>query len=227
MNGDNGLGPTLIVEDDPSMLRRLDALLRSMDVPPVALSAGTLARARELSDAMPGLRTALIDIGLPDGSGIDLITWLHTYRPDVTCVVISAWNDEVQVLAALRAGACGYLLKERDDDELRAALHSMARGGAPIDPFVARGILAFISRQSEVPVAPVQPVDAPAQGGMTPREAEILQLVARGHSNRDIADATGLSRLTIESYTKAIYRKLAVGSRTAAVFEARMRGLLS
>jgi len=223
MSEDTGLGPTLIVEDDPSTLRRLGALLQSLDVPSVSVSAGTIAQARDLSSSMPELRAALVDIGLPDGNGIELIAWLHAHRPDIACVVITAWSDEVQVLAALRAGACGYLLKERDDDELRMALQSMARGGAPIDPFVARGILALVSQLGDVRSVPAQPV----QGGMTPRETEILQLVARGHSNRDIAETIGLSRLTVESYTKTIYRKLAVGSRTAAVFEARVRGLLS
>lgn len=225
MNEDTGLGPTLIVEDDPLTQQRLRTLLRSLDPESVPLGAGTLAQARELCSATPELRTALVDIGLPDGSGIDFIAWLHTHRPDISCVVISAWSDEVQVVAALRAGACGYLLKERDDDELRAAFHSMARGGAPIDPFVARGILALISQVPEVPAA--SSAESSAQGGMTPRETEVLQLVARGHSNREIAEVTGLSRLTIESYTKTIYRKLAVGSRTAAVFEARTRGLLT
>ena len=225
MNEGTGLGPTLIVEDDPTTLQRLDMLLRSLDPGAAPIRAGTLAQARVLCSTTPALRTALVDIGLPDGSGIELIAWLHTHRPDVSCVVVSAWSDEVQVLAALRAGACGYLLKERDDDELRVALNSMARGGAPIDPFVARGILALISQTPEPPAAPAS--EPSAQGAMTPRETEVLQLVARGHSNREIAEATGLSRLTIESYTKTIYRKLAVSSRTAAVFEARTRGLLT
>ncbi|WP_019466878.1 LuxR C-terminal-related transcriptional regulator [Dyella japonica] len=224
---DTGLGPTLIVEDDLPTLRRIGALLCTLDVPPEWHTAGSIAQAREVCCARPELRTVLIDIGLPDGNGIALIAWLHEHRPDITCVVISAWRDEVQVLAALRAGASGYLLKERDDEELRVALQSMARGGAPIDPFVARGILALIARFDDTPTTPAQPSDQTARGRISPREAEILQWVARGYSNREIADETGLSRLTIESYTKAIYRKLAVRSRTAAVFEARVRGLLS
>jgi len=227
MNGENGLGPTLIVEDDPATRRRLGALLESLAVPSAVLLADSIALARETCTATPVLGTALIDLGLPDGSGIELIAWLRTHRPEVTCVVISAWSDEAHVLAALRAGACGYLLKERDDDELRTALQSMARGGAPIDPFVARGILALVAQLGTPPIAVPPPTAPAAHGSMTPREIDILQRVAQGYSNREIAEATGLSRLTIESYTKTIYRKLAVGSRTAAVFAARKRGLLT
>lgn len=216
-----GLGLTLVVDDDVAMLRRLTNLLHSLDVSCEARGAGTLAEAREVASATPGLQTALIDLGLPDGFGVDLIAWFAKHRPEVTCVVVSAWSEEQSVLAALRAGAVGYLLKERDDDELRAALLSMARGGAPIDPFVARGILALLARPAEVSTTKVA-----ESSTMTPRETDVLRLVAQGHSNREIATLTGLSRLTIESYTKSIYRKLAVRSRTAAVFAARTQGLL-
>jgi DNA-binding NarL/FixJ family response regulator len=137
------------------------------------------------------------------------------------------------VLAALRAGAIGYLLKERDDIELSLALQSIRRGGAPIDPTIARGILALL-QLSAGPAAPAtssteaagaEAAERPGHA-LSERESEILRLVARGYSNREIAELTALSRFTIEGHTKAIYRKLAVGSRTAAVFEANSRGLL-
>lgn len=219
------LSPALVVEDDPAMRLRLARLLAGQPdaaVPPVF--AGSLAEAMScLQDDT--VRIALVDIGLPDGNGIELIAWLRTHRPHVPAVVISAWGDEDTVLAALRAGAIGYLLKEREDAELAMALQSIQRGGAPIDPFVARRILALLGTADE-PVAPAPPT-APTTGEtLSERESEILRLVARGFSNREIAELTGLSRFTIESYTKSIYRKLAVGSRTAAVFEAKVLGLL-
>lgn len=221
------LSQALIVEDDEATCLRLQRLLADLLGPGAPITmAGSLAEARAcLVKDTAGL--ALIDIGLPDGNGVELIAWLHAHHPRITTVVVSAWGHEDTVLAALRAGAIGYLLKEREDIELSLALQSIGRGGAPIDPTVARRILAFLQ-----PAAPAigntsnaVSVDSSTET-LSKRESEILQLVARGYSNREIAELTALSRFTIEGYTKSIYRKLAVGSRTAAVFEAQSLGLL-
>jgi DNA-binding NarL/FixJ family response regulator len=104
--------------------------------------------------------------------------------------------------------------------ELDLALQSVQRGSAPIDPFVARRILTLLP--AVLPAA----ASAGDENVLSEREAEKLGLVARGYSNREIADLTALSRFTTEGYAKAIYRKLAVSSRTTAVFEAKSRGLL-
>jgi DNA-binding NarL/FixJ family response regulator len=222
------LSPAWIVEDNPTMRQRLLQLVVSLTGPDARIAtADSIAGAKALLDEdASGL--ALIDIGLPDGNGIELITWLRAHRPRVTSVVITAWGHEDTVLAALRAGAIGYLLKERDDIELSLALQSIRRGGAPIDPAIARGILALLQLPAE-PAAIVanetEAAENPAHA-LSDRESEILRLVARGYSNREIADLTMLSRFTIEGYTKSIYRKLAVRSRTAAVFEAKALGLL-
>lgn len=215
------LDPALIVEDDATTQRRLARLLAGLGDGGVRDigTAGSIAEAKaRIATLVP--RLALVDIGLPDGSGIELIRWLHGHHPDASTVVVSAWGDEEIVLAALQAGAIGYLLKEREDVELQLALQSIRRGGAPIDPFVARRILAML------PAAQPAAAASSEELALSERETEILGLVARGYSNREIAELTTLSRFTIEGYTKAIYRKLAVGSRTAAVFEAKSRGLL-
>lgn len=217
------LDPTLIVEDDPATQQRFARLLATAVGNTVRVEfandiAGAMA---QLTLSVPGL--ALVDIGLPDGSGIELIGWLHVNYPNTTTVVISAWGGDEAVLAALQAGATGYLLKEREDIELVLALQSIQRGGAPIDPFVARHILDLLS----APPASVPPAAAVGDGhGLSEREVEVLGLVARGFSNREIAEQTTLSRFTIEDYTKSIYRKLAVRSRTAAVFAAKAQGWL-
>jgi len=221
------LSRTLIVEDDAAMQRRIERLLAELIDADAKISiAGDIGEAKRCVAAQ-NISVALIDIGLPDGSGIDLIEWLQAHHPAITAVVISAWGHEDTVLAALRVGAVGYLLKEREDIELSLALQSISRGGAPIDPFIARRILALLpERPGGVDAQATVHTDTANDRTLSARESEILQLVARGFSNREIAELTALSRFTIEGYTKSIYRKLAVNSRTAAVFEAKAMGLL-
>jgi DNA-binding NarL/FixJ family response regulator len=219
----------LIVEDDARTQLRLVQLFReftdSSDA--ITLAEGVASAKAAVLQRCPQL--ALIDIGLPDGSGLELIEWLAKHYADALIVAISAWGHEEVVLAALRLGAVGYLLKERDDAELRAALQSVRRGGALIDPFIARRILALVPLGPSEHVASDPATTPPSikhDASLSERESEILQFVARGFSNREIAKLTALSRFTIEGYTKSIYRKLAVTSRTAAVFEAKSLGLL-
>jgi len=224
---DTDQGQVLIVEDDVATQRRLARLLAEQagDDAGMAIAGDIDAAKAQCAERLPDL--ALVDIGLPDGCGIELIAWLHASHPQVVTVVVSTWGDEETVLAALQAGATGYLLKERDDVELSLALQSIRRGGAPIDPFVAKRILALLPAPPHAKnAAKPRKATEPSGAGLSDRELDILSLVACGHSNRQIAELTALSRLTIESYTKNIYRKLAVNSRTAAVFEAKARRLL-
>jgi DNA-binding NarL/FixJ family response regulator len=213
------LTPALIVEDDPAMQQRLTRLLTGLDSAADVTIASSLAEAYEILSRKE-FAVVLVDIGLPDGDGRELVARLHSHREELPILVVSSWGHEDTVLAALRAGAIGYLLKEREDIELTLSLKSIQRGGAPIDPAIARRILALLPDQ-------VTGVQAPADGiRLSARELEVLQLLARGCTNREIAGLTSLSRLTIDGYTKTIYRKLAVGSRAAAVFEAQKLGLL-
>ncbi len=221
------LAPALIVEDDPAVQQRLQRLLVEL-VPGAAPAtlAGSLADARRQLDSRR-ISFALVDIGLPDGNGLELIEHLHSAHPQVSAMVVSAWGQEDTVLTALRLGAVGYLLKERDDVEISLSLRSVQRGGAPIDPSIAARILRLLAEPSPPRIAPApEPIEA-TESPLSEREQQILSLVSRGYSNREIAELTALSRFTIEDYTKSIYRKLAVSSRTAAVFEAKAKGLLS
>ncbi len=217
------LHPALVVEDDPAMQVRLQRVLGGLGVQlhEITVAEG-VAQAREVL-AHKAFGVALVDIGLPDGSGVELIGWLQAHHPGVPAVVVSAWRTEEVILAALRAGAIGYLLKERDDLELGLALRSIEQGGAPIDPFIARRILSLLPAAGDA--VPPPPADEP-RPALSARELGILQLVAQGLSNREMADTLSISRLTVECHTKNIYRKLAVGSRTEAVFQARRHGLL-
>ena len=247
--------PVLVVEDDALMQRRIVGVLASLGYAPDDLVfAASLAQARtQIAVLSPAL--ALVDLGLPDGSGIALIEQLRANDPSVPILVISAWSTPEIILTALRSGATGYLLKERDDLELLLAVRSVLRGGAPIDPFIAQRILELA--QSSAVAAPGMTESASGHdsalaaqvssgisktsisragaqtetdGGrvdLSPREHEILQLVAQGLTNREIALHLSLSRHTVECHIKHVYQKLAVSTRTKAVFAARSRGWLA
>ncbi|RYF23605.1 MAG: response regulator transcription factor [Comamonadaceae bacterium] len=216
--------PVLVVEDEPLLQQRLRGVLLSLGYAPDALVfAATLAQARACLATQP-VALALVDLALPDGSGMALIEQLRADDPGLGILVVSAWSSEEAILGALRAGATGYVLKERDDIEVSLSIRSVLRGGAPIDPFIARRILELLP-----PPAAVMPAAVPTVGlgeALTEREVQILRLVADGLGNREIAEQLHLSRYTVESHVKRIYRKLAVSSRTMAVRTARERGVI-
>ncbi|WP_313316839.1 response regulator transcription factor [Stenotrophomonas sp.] len=216
------LSSILIIDDDAASLARLARLVAELpaDQAPQINTAPDLVEARALLQAHH-FDLALVDMQLPDGTGIELIGWMQQHEPQLQAVIVSAFAEEEAIFAALRAGAVGYLLKDRDDIELTVALRSLQRGGAPIDPMIARRILALLPA-TQLPVA----APPAANVHLSERELGILAHVAQGYGNREIAELLGLSRLTIEAHTRNIYRKLAVGSRTAAVYEARAMGLL-
>jgi DNA-binding NarL/FixJ family response regulator len=216
--------PVLVVEDEPLLQHRLRLILMGLGYPADALLfAATLAQAQACLAAQP-VALALVDLALPDGHGQTLIRSMRTADPGLGILVVSAWSSEEAILGALRAGATGYVLKERDDFEVMLSIRSVLRGGAPIDPFIARRILAMLPQQANTEPAPLVP--SAEVEVLTEREVEILRLVGDGLSNREIAEQLHLSRYTIESHIKRIYRKLAVSSRVGAVREARTRGVL-
>ena len=218
----------LIVDDDPSVRKRLERVAVQAAPQARCAMAGSLAEAREQL-AQGSFDLALLDIGLPDGSGLDLLPWMQAHAPAVDAVVVSSLGDDATVLQAIRGGAVGYLLKNGSDVELELSLGSMQRGGAPIDPVIARRILQLMAApQPDAPplanIHTAPATSAPAE--LSAREMEVLQLVAQGHSNREIARSLSLSINTVECHAKNIYRKLAVRSRAGAVYHARVQGLL-
>ena len=214
---------TLLVDDDPAMLERLQRIFLSLlqGNETRLLTASSIAQAKALSERH-ALAMALVDMELPDGNGIELIEWLRTRHAETPILVISAWSAQELILGSLGAGANGYLLKERDDLEVMLSIRSVLRGGAPIDPFIARRIIAELQ-----PSTPAAHKDLPPESALSSREVQILKLVADGMTNREIAESLFLSRYTVECHIKNIYRKLSVPSRTKAVSEARARGLLA
>ena len=213
----------LIVDDEPALLTRLCRILKALCGENVALHcADSLAQAKSLATGR-SFTMALVDLGLPDGNGIELIQWLRT-RSEMPILVISAWSTEDAILDALRAGATGYLLKERDDEEIAMLLGTALKGGMPIDPFIARRILGA----TDTARTAVQRDEnlAPSHEALSKREVQILELVAQGLSNLEIAEQTNLSRWTVATHVKSIYAKFAVHTRTAAVRAGRGSGLL-
>lgn len=226
--------PVMVVEDEPLLQQRLKRILLELGYAPDALHiAASLSQARACLASQP-VTLALVDLVLPDGSGLDLIAQMRAETPEMGILVVSAWSSEESILSALRAGATGYVLKERDDIEVSMSIRSVLRGGAPIDPFIARRILQLLplgtsagdqAESGGLRGAASSQASAPG-GSLSEREAQILCLVADGLTNREIAGRLFLSRYTVESHVKRIYRKLAVSSRTMAVREGRARGVI-
>lgn len=209
--------PVLVVDDDNLMQTRLISLMLQQGYSQDALHiAASVAQARALIQAQP-FALALIDLGLPDGSGISLISELRALAPSTNILVISAYSTEDMIIAALRAGANGYVLKERDDFELAISIRSILRGGAPIDPFIAHRL---INEFKQAPSA-----QEPQKTELTVREIEILRLVEQGLSSRRIAEQLHISYYTVDTHIKHIYSKLATSTRVQAVTVARSIGL--
>ncbi|RMX03070.1 DNA-binding response regulator [Corticibacter populi] len=218
--------PVLVVEDEPLLQQRLRGILRQLGYGDDALVfAASLAQAYAVLAEQP-VALVLVDLQLPDGSGLALIEHLRGDDPGLRILVVSAWSSEDLILSALRAGATGYVLKQRDDVEVMLSIRSVLRGGAPIDPFIARRILELLAAPRPAPSSGLSESPTMPDAMLSARETEILRLVVDGLSNREIAERLHLSRYTVETHVKRIYRKLAVSSRTMAVREARARGMV-
>lgn len=220
----------LIVDDDLQLQQRLECIAERVYGRGACTMVGTLAQARAMLERQDfGL--VLLDVGLPDGSGISLVPWIREHAPQADVVIVSSLGDDAIVLQAIRAGAVGYLLKNGEDMELELSLGSMQRGGAPIDPVIARRILLQINAAGDA-AAPAQRADAAAAGAkeqkerLTERELEVLRLVAQGLGNREISESLGVSINTIEFHAKNIFRKLEVRTRSGAVHSATQQGWL-
>src|SRR5579859_3731717 len=181
--------------------------------------AGDLVEACHLVAARPfGL--AVVDLGLIGEEDGEMVRRLRHHDSALPVIVLTARGDRQGMLAALRAGARGYLLKEREDIEIAMSIRNVLNGGYAIDPFVARHILELA-----VAGACMQAMTG-VPSPLSPRETEILHLVAKGFANREVSNLLNLAKLTVECHIKNIYRKLEVKSRTQAVFEARAAGIL-
>jgi len=164
----------------------------------------------------------LVDLGLPDGNGIALIQELKAIHPSAEAMVVSVFDEEEKVVGAIRAGASGYLLKDMLKEDIGTSIMGVLNGRAPISPSIARYILKALSapNHSATNDAPEASID------LSDRETEVLNLIARGYSRKEIASLLQLSKHTVVSHIRHIYAKLEVHSRNEAVFEACQQGLI-
>ncbi len=205
-----------IIEDDFVLrdeLARVVALAPDLEV--VGVADG-LTRGRELLNR--DIDVLLIDLALPDGSGIDLIREIDARRGKIRIIVISVFGDALSVVRSIEAGADGYLLKGAEPAEAAAAIRTVLEGGAPISPAVAGHILARMRNRERTPTA--------AGPALSPREVLVLTDLAKGFRYKEVARLQGISPNTVGDHVKSIYRKLAVSSRSEAVFEAVQAGLI-
>lgn len=204
-----------ILEDLPESQAWLSEAL-SQSFPGIAIdSAYTLFEAREKLQAGPLPDIALIDLGLPDGSGVELIEFIQRRAPATLCIVASIYHDDGHIFPALRAGARGYLLKDQPVAAIVAALTGIAAGQPPLSPAIARRMLAFF-----------QPHPALPEPTLTERETEVLRLISKGMTQAETARLLGISQHTVAGYVKELYRKLNVNSRAEAALLARDMGLV-
>ncbi len=206
----------LILEDNPSTLQWLSELTHEGFPGATVVTAQTLEAAREQLDG--GLNLALIDLSLPDGSGIELVTELHEKHPDTYAVVTTIYDDDSHVFAAIKAGAKGYLLKDQPKELLIEQLKGIAWGNPPLSPSVSRRLLRYLSSGD-----PQARHDGPR---LTERELEVLSLMSRGFNRQDIGRALDITPNTAAGYIKTIYRKLNVSGKAEAIREAMSLGLV-
>jgi DNA-binding NarL/FixJ family response regulator len=166
----------------------------------------------------------MTDLGLPDGSGIEIIRACAHRHPQADIMVVTMSSDEANVLACIEAGASGYVLKDAGKTDIARAVLDLRDGGAPMSPAIARMVLAKVRDGKKLPAAITS--HSAAATSLTKRESAILDLIAQGDSYGEVAKLLAVSVGTVQTHIKNIYGKLAVHSRGEAVFEAHRRGLL-
>ncbi len=222
-----------LVEDEPEVRARLCVLIEADPRLRLVGCADRMATARRwLSDSRHPLDVMLVDLGLPDGSGLDLIAECKNLRPQVSIMVMTMFSDPRHVFTALERGASGYLLKSADGAALAEQVLDLHGGGSPITPTVARLVVQRLSGNAIKPqaslvveVTAANPVLAPGEA-LTAREVHVLNLIAVGYSYAEIANQLHISKHTVNAHIRSAYQKLQVHSRSEAVYEGQRRGFL-
>lgn len=209
----------LLVEDNPEFEQRIYSAVRSLAIDGVVVSCRTGSQALDfLDDPRQKVDFALVDLGLPDISGVEVIAAVRRRFLDTPILVISVISAERSVLAAIRAGARGYLLKGDSDLSIRTAIEQVLLGNYPISPALARTLFKLAG-------APGSAGNQPAIK-LSSREIETLQHIARGNTYEEVAQLMGVALSTVQSNIRNLYRKLDVHSQVQAVTRARDAGII-
>lgn len=213
-----GSGPLrIVVVDDHPVVR--DGLRGQLESQPDFDVVGEAADAAEALVVVAASRpdVVLTDLRMPGAGGAELIKRLRREDPGLPILVFTTYDDDTDVLPALTAGATGYLLKDVPRQELFRAVRAAAKGESVLAPSVAARVLARMRN----------PTPATGSGALSPREREVLSMVAAGHTNREIAAALFIGEATVKTHLLHLYSKLGVADRAAAVAVAYQRGLLA
>ena len=234
----------LIVEDDPATREFFEQSLLAHEGLSLVGSVGTVQAALSWLEHHE-LDVLLTDLGLPDGSGLAVIRCARRLHPACEPLVISMFGDDDHVLASIEAGALGYIHKDSAMDDVARTILDMRAGASPISPMIARRLLTRFQEAAQESSG--RPLDATGKAAnpspvnnvpfalvpsaqaaelLTPREHEVLALIARGYTYAEIARLQTVTVHTVQSHIKRLYNKLAVSSKTEAVFEATRLGLL-
>lgn len=224
-----------LVEDNERFLSRLIERLAYFDDIEVLYGVGSAEALFDRLGAEPRPDVLLVDIGLPGASGIEVVSRLAGQEPEIGALMLTVFEEPDKILAAIQAGAAGYLLKDAPAERIAAAIREVHEGGAPLSRPVARHVLRLLGR---VPAGrtgdsgglPVEGATGGASHDESPlstREIELLEQIVAGGTEAEIADRLCISPHTVRTHVKNIYRKLRVNSRAAAVRVAYERGLTS
>jgi len=220
MSADAPIGVALVEDDETTRQRLVQALAGT---PRIELRLAA-ADARQILDWLGTNRVdvLLVDLGLPDRSGLDVIRWCRQHQPAAEVMVVTMFGDEANMIQAFEAGAHGYLLKDGSEADLARHVLALHSGGSPMTPLIARQLLERLPASTGAP--PASPLGATAL--ISTREQQLLQMLARGYTYAEAAQLLGVTHSTVQSHVKSIYSKLSVHSKTEAIFEARQMGLL-
>jgi len=217
----------LVVEDEPAFLQRFCDAIAAEPVLRLCGAATTVMGACALLDTLSP-DVVLVDLGLPDGNGVDVIRHAMAAGATRDVMVITMFGDDGNVIESIRAGATGYLLKDALPKDIANSILQVHAGGSPISPAIARRVLQSF-RADRKPargetLAPIETTLRPSL--LSERETEILRLVAKGLNFKEVGSILAISPNTVITHVKRIYQKLAVHSRGEAVYEANQMGLL-
>ena len=213
----------VLLEDDAPVRGHFESCVLAHPSLTLAASFGLLASARAWFDTNTA-DVLLADLALPDGHALPFIRELAQRQPSCALLVVSVFGDEETVINCVEAGAVGYVHKDATPADVSRLIVEVMHGASPISPMIARKLLDRLRRQGDQPRSAGAAVVPEVL--LSPSESEVLELIARGYAYAEIARLRGVTLHTVQSHIRNLYAKLAVHSRSEAVFEASQLGLL-